>query len=178
MTGNGGEAVAQFLGPLELSGDGWVIGDPTWKDGLYVVLTPEGLEHQRYGEAAPRLTVQWSRFVELNVRAAYRKWQATPGLPSRPGVDMGRDGCCLYGIVRHPYDLWSARYTHHQRRYTGGHVNVLKSLFAQLGRAKALDRLGDPDWLGAAVAQLSGHTSWYGPKAMRLVEATIQSLGT
>jgi hypothetical protein len=91
---------------------------------------------------------------------------------------MGRYGCSLYGIVRHPYDLWCVRYTHHQRRYTGGHVMVLKSLFAQLSKAKALDRLGDPEWVGAAVAQLSGHTSWYNPKVKRSVEATIQSLGT
>ncbi|MFF8594018.1 hypothetical protein ACF061_21735 [Streptomyces sp. NPDC015220] len=170
--------MAQFLGPLELTGDGWVIGDPTRQDGLYVVLTPEGLEHRRHGEAAPRLAVEWSRFVELNVRAAYRKWQAAPGLPSRPGADLGRDGCSLHGIVRHPYDPWRVRYTHHRRRYTGGHVILLKCLFAQLGEVKALHRLGDPEWLGAAVARLSDHTSWYEPKGRRLVEATIQSLGT
>ncbi|CAM5615483.1 hypothetical protein SANTM175S_01808 [Streptomyces antimycoticus] len=64
--------MAQLLGPLELTGDRWVLGDPMRKDGLYVVLTTEGLEHRRHGEAAPQLTVQWSRFVELNVRAAPR----------------------------------------------------------------------------------------------------------
>ncbi|MEV7505852.1 hypothetical protein [Streptomyces sp. NPDC093018] len=169
--------MAQFLGPLELTGDRWVIGDATREGGLYVVLTPEGLEHHRHGQEAPRLTVQWSRFLELNVQAAYRKWQTTPGLPSRPGVDMGRDGCSLHDIVRHPYDLWRVRYTHHQRRYTGGHVSVLKYLFDRLDKANALDRLGDPEWLGAAVAQLSGHTSWYSPAARQLVETTLENLG-
>jgi hypothetical protein len=172
--------MAQLLGPLELTGDGWVIGDPTPKDGLFVLLTPEGLEHRRHGEAAARLTVPWSQFVELGVQAAYLKWQAAPGLgaASRSGADMGRDGCSLYGTLRHPYDLWRVRYTHHRRRYTGGHVIVLKALFDQLTQAKALDRLGDPEWLGAAVARLSVHTSWYSPKGGRLVEATIKSLGT
>ncbi|MEV7323828.1 hypothetical protein [Streptomyces sp. NPDC093970] len=165
--------MAQFLGPLEPAEAGWVIGDPNRKGGMWVLLTPEGLEHRRHGEAAPRLTVAWSRFMELNVQAAYRKWQTTPGLPARPGADMGRDGCSLHGTVRHPYEPWRVRYTHHQRGYKGAQVMTLKFLFTQLTEAKALHRLGDPEWLGAAVARLSGHTSWNGPKARRLVETTV-----
>lgn len=173
--------MAQHLGPLELVGDRWVIGDPTRKDGLSIVLTPEGLEHRRRGEAAPLLAIEWSQFVELRVRAAYRRWQATRGGGfvgfGQPGGDMGRDGCSLYGILRRPSEPWSVRYTHHERRYTGGHVIVLKALFDQLTEVKALDRLGDPEWLGAAVAKLSSYTSWYAPKGNRLVKETIQSLG-
>jgi hypothetical protein len=47
-----------------------------------------------------------------------------------------------------------------QRSYTGGRVGVLKALFGQLIEAKALDRLGDPEWLGPVVTQLSACTSW------------------
>ncbi|MDO0913294.1 hypothetical protein QQM39_21320 [Streptomyces sp. DT2A-34] len=170
------------LGPLELVGDRWVIGDPARKDGLCVELTPEGLEHHRRGETAPQLVLPWSRFVELKVRAAYVRWHATPagGFVGAfaPGADMGRDCCSLYGILRHPYELWKVRYTHHERRYAAGHAIVLKALFDQLTEARALDRLGDPEWLGAAVAKLSPYTSWYAPKGDRLVEATIRSLGT
>lgn len=123
-----------------------MIGDPAWEDGLCVVLTPDGLEQHRRGEAAPQLVVQWSQFVELKVRAAYVRWHATPagGFVGAfaPGADM------------------------------------LKALFDQLTEAKALDRLGDPEWLGAAVAKLSSYTSWYAPKGNRLVEATIRNLGT
>ncbi|WP_328404881.1 hypothetical protein OHS70_36780 [Streptomyces sp. NBC_00390] len=173
--------MAQHLGPLELIGDRWVIGDPTRKEGLSIVFMPEGLEHRRRGEAAPLLTVGWSQFVELKVRAAYRRWHATPagGFVGAfaTGADMGRDGCSLHGILRHPYELWSVRYTHHERRYTAGHVIVLKALFDQITEAKALNRLGDPEWLGAAVAKLSSYTSWYAPKGNRLVKETIQSLG-
>lgn len=172
--------MTQHLGPLEMIGGRWVIGDPTRKEGLSIVLTPEGLEHRRRGEAAPLLAMAWSQFVELKVRAAYQRWHATPvggfvgGFAA--GADMGRDGCSLHGILRHPYELWSVRYTHHQRSYTGGHVIVLKALFDQLTEAKALDRLGDPEWLGAAVAKLSTYTSWYAPKGNRLVKETIRSL--
>ncbi|WP_329390119.1 hypothetical protein OG625_38255 [Streptomyces sp. NBC_01351] len=173
--------MAQHLGPLELIGDRWVIGDPTRRDGLSIVLTPEGLEHRRREEAAPLLAMEWAQFVELQVRAAYRRWHVTRfgGVAGgfAPGADMGRDGCSLQGIVRHPYEPWSVRYTQHERGYTGGHVIVLKALFDQLTEAKALDRLGDPEWLGAAVAKLSSYTSWYAPKGNRLVTETLQSLG-
>ncbi|WP_037681930.1 hypothetical protein [Streptomyces cellulosae] len=172
--------MAQYLGPLELIGERWVIGDPTRKQGLSLVLTPEGLEHHRRGEAAPLLAVEWSRFMELQVRAAHRRWHTTPGLglSAQPGADLGPDGCSLHGLVRHPYDLWSARYTHHERRYTGGHVIVLKALFGRLTEARALNRLGDPEWLGAAVAKLSSHTSWSASKGDLLVKETLKSLGT
>jgi hypothetical protein len=171
--------MAQLLGPLELVGDRWVVGDPTRKAGLCVVLTPEGLEYHRRGETAPQLAIQWSQCVELKVQAAYRSWHTTPGLGVVAG-DMGRDGCSLHGILRHPHELelWKVRYTHHQRHYKAGHVIVLKALFDQLTEAKALGRLGDPEWLGAAVTKLSAYTSWYAPKGNRLVEETIQSLGT
>ncbi|MEU8850163.1 hypothetical protein AB0C70_28960 [Streptomyces sp. NPDC048564] len=69
--------------------------------------------------------------------------------------------------MRHPYDLWRVRYTPHERRYTGGHVIVLKALFDELTEAKALHRLGDPEWLGTAVAKLSSYTSWYAPRGSR-----------
>ncbi|MFC8094407.1 hypothetical protein [Streptomyces sp. NPDC057301] len=174
--------MGQYLGPLEPIGDGWVVGDPTRKEGLSVVLTPEGLEHCRRGETAPLLVVEWTRFLELRVRAAYRRWRTTPfaGFAGAfaPGADMGRDGCSLNGIVRHPYDLWRVRYTHHERRYTGGHVIVLKALFDELTEAKALHRLSDPEWLGTAVAKLSSYTSWYAPRGSRLVAETVRNLGT
>ncbi|MEU5952037.1 hypothetical protein [Streptomyces sp. NPDC047525] len=170
----------QQLGPLELTEGQWVIGDPTRKEGLYVVLTPEGLEQHRRGEASPQESVRWSQFVELGVRAGCKNWHLTRfgGLAGAfaPGADMGRDGCSLQGILRHPYEHWSVRYTHHERSYTGGHVIVLKALFDQLDEAKALERLGDPRWLGAAVAELSPFTSWYAPKGTRLVEETIRGL--
>ncbi|WP_037669870.1 hypothetical protein [Streptomyces griseus] len=173
--------MTQHLGPLELVGEQWVIGDATRADGLCVVLTPEGLEHRRNGETAPLLALEWSQFLELKVRAAYRKWQASPAAgiiaAAEPRADMGRDGCSLHGILRHPYELWSVRYTHHERRYTGGHVIVLKALFAQLTEARQLHRLGDPEWLGSAVAKLSPFSSWFEPKGNRLVKETLQGLG-
>ncbi|MEJ8671533.1 hypothetical protein WKI71_33760 [Streptomyces sp. MS1.AVA.1] len=43
--------------------------------------------------------MEWTRFLEPRVRAAYRRWQTTPfaGFAGAftPGADMGRDGCSL-----------------------------------------------------------------------------------
>ncbi|MFJ8632686.1 hypothetical protein [Streptomyces sp. NPDC093568] len=148
---------------------------------MSILLTPDGLEHHRRGEAAPLLTMEWSQFLELRMRAAYRQWHTTPfaGFAGAfaPGADMGRDGCSLQGIRRHPYDLWSARYTHHQNPYKAGHVIVLKALFDELTEAKALHRLGDPEWLSTTVAKLSTYTSWSAPKGNRFTKETLENVG-
>ncbi|GAA1574708.1 hypothetical protein ACIQV2_32565 [Streptomyces globosus] len=172
--------MAPRLGPLELVGERWVIGDPTREAGLSIVLTPEGLEHRRRGETAPLTAIKWGQFVNLGVRVAYRKWQTSPAagfVAAARNADWGRDGCSLQGNLRHPYERWSVRYTHHERRYAAGHVIVLQALFDQLSDAKELYRLGDPEWLGSAVTELSSYTSWYAPRGNRLVKATIRSLG-
>ncbi|MET9545099.1 hypothetical protein ABZY36_07270 [Streptomyces sp. NPDC006627] len=174
--------MAQYLGPLELRGNQWVIGDPTRGDGLSVVLRPEGLEQRRRREATPLLAIEWPDFTVLWVRAAFRRWQVTAGGgfvgAFQPGVDTGRDGCSVHGILRRSHEQWSVRYTHHERRYTGGHVIALKALFSELTAVKKLDRLGDREWLGTAVAKLSSHSSWSRSKGGLLVKETIQSLGT
>jgi len=54
---------------------------------------------------------------------------------------------------------------------------VLKALFDLLSEEKALERLGDPEWLGAVVARLSSYHSWYAPKGHRLVKEVVRSLG-
>ncbi|MGW2271467.1 hypothetical protein [Streptomyces yangpuensis] len=175
-----GSVMAQHLGPLEPAGGRWVIGDPARKAGLSIVLTPEGLEHRRQGQTTPLATVGWGRFVNLGVSAAHRNWQttATAGFVSAfATADWGRDGCSLQGDLRHPHEAWSARYTHHERRYAAGHVIVLQALFDQISTAGALHRLGDPEWLAAAVTALSSYTSWHGPRGSRLVGTTIRALG-
>ncbi|GAA2986734.1 MULTISPECIES: hypothetical protein [Streptomyces] len=175
--------MVQCLGPLELVGDRWVIGDPKRKDGLCVVLTPEGVEHRGRADPAPRSVVQWSRFVHLGVHATYWKWEATRtggfvGAFGSTPYETGRDGCSLQGLLRHSYEPWSVRYTHHRRHYLGSHVFLLKALVRKLTEARALDRLGDPQWLSAAVAALSPVTAWLPSSGNRLVAETIEGLGT
>lgn len=172
-----------YLGPLELVGDRWVIGDPKRERGLCVVLTAEGVEHHARDVPEPLLFVPWTRFVSAGVTAAYKAWQTTrtAGVLDALGgsrLESGPDGCAVGGYLRHPYEDWSVRYTHHERGYTSAHVFLLKALFRKTSEAKALRRLGDPEWLGAAVDRLAPLPLWWAPKVNRQVSAIIEDLGT
>ncbi|MGW6877402.1 hypothetical protein ACWGHA_34315 [Streptomyces xanthophaeus] len=91
-------------------------------------------------------------------------------------MDGGRDGCSLSG-TRDRYGLWSVRYTHHERIYTSMHMALVVALVARTSEAKALHRLGDPEWLGAAVSRLAPTPRWT-PLPLRRVSEIIELLGT
>lgn len=156
------------LGPLELAGDRWVIGDSRREGNSWLVLAAKGLEHYEYG--ASRAVVPWDRFVELDVRATQWAWMASPGWGLLGSTMLGRSACSVEALVRHPYDMWSARYTHHKRAYTYDRLSLVQELFRKTVEAKAAQRLGDPQWLSEAVAQLAS--------ADRSVDAIIEDLRT
>lgn len=135
-----------FLGPLELVDGRWVIGDPSGGKGSYLVLTAEGMEYYKPGTKGPEVVVPWGRFVNLGVSATTRAWMTTRGLGalSGEGVTMGPDGCAVEAFLRHPYEDWTAFYTHHERTYTNPHVFLVDELFRKTVEAKAAHRLGDP----------------------------------
>ncbi|MFI6699810.1 hypothetical protein ACIBJC_12685 [Streptomyces sp. NPDC050509] len=175
--------MTDHLGPLELVGDRWIIGDPKREGGSCLVLTAEGLERHEFGAPAPDAVVPWSRFVELKIRATFRAWHATRamGVMGALGggpLETGRSGCSVHGLLRHPYEGWSVNYSHHERPYTGPHVLVVKALFQKASEAKALHRLGDPEWLGAAVARLAPLRAGWAPKVNSQVSEIIEDLGT
>ncbi|MGW8885524.1 hypothetical protein [Streptomyces sp. NPDC055749] len=171
----------RHLGPLELVGDRWVIGDPKRKAGSCLVLTAEGIEHHKHGVHNPKAFVPWDRFMSLSLSATFWVWQATrpAGLLGAPvGVDVGRSGCSLSGIVRHPYEDWSVNYSHHERRYTSAHVFLVKAFFRKMSDAKKLHLLGDPEVLSAAVGRLAPLPVRWAATANRQVSAVVEDLGT
>ncbi|MFE5909959.1 hypothetical protein ACFQ6B_12900 [Streptomyces wedmorensis] len=149
------------LGPLELVGDRWVIGDPERAGGMCLVLTAEGMEHRANGTAEPLELLPWSRVMELGIRTTYRAWMATRGgtalvwATQSDAIDMGRYACSVHALVRHPYDDWYALYSHHERRYTGVQIYLVIELFQAVSEAKLTHRLGDAEWLGAVVEQVA-----------------------
>ncbi|MFD3839174.1 hypothetical protein ACFWWC_23380 [Streptomyces sp. NPDC058642] len=175
--------MAEHLGPLELVGDRWIIGDPKRVGGSCFVLTAEGMEHHEAGALGPRAVIPWSKFVELQIRATFRARHATRtmdvlGTLGGGYLETGPSGCSVSGILRHPYELWSANYTHHERPYTGSHVLLVKSLFRKTSEARALHRLGDAEWLGSAVARIVSLPTWWGPGLSRQVSEIVEDLGT
>ncbi|MER6475229.1 hypothetical protein [Streptomyces filamentosus] len=176
-----GETVTQYLGPLERVGDRWVVGDPNRAEGSCLVLAAGGMEHRVRGAAEPRAFVEWNRIGHLELRATMRPWMATRtgGTVLQLGggyMDGGRDGCSVSGLLR-PHEPWSVNYTHHERTYTTMHMALACDLFAKASEAKALYRLGDPEWLGAVIARLAPTPRWT-PFPGRRVNEVIELLGT
>ncbi|MGC5342572.1 hypothetical protein [Streptomyces sp. DT171] len=172
------------LGPLELVGDRWIIGDPKRKNGSCLVLSAEGMEHHEAGTTEPLDFVPWHRFMEVRVKATTRAWLATRTggvLDTFGGYTQigGRSACSVRGLVRHPYEDWSVNYTHHERPYTSSHVFLVGELFHKTSaEAKAAHRLGDPEWLGEAVTRLATLPVRWAPSASRRVTEIIKDLGT
>ncbi|GAA0271265.1 hypothetical protein GCM10010302_06040 [Streptomyces polychromogenes] len=172
----------QYLGPLELVGDRWAIGDPKRNEGSCLVLATEGIEHRLRGEAAPRDVVPWSSLRSLGLRATMKPWMATRtgGVIVAAGgyMDGGPAGCSLSGMCdRDRSTPWSVNYTHHERTYTSMHMALAIGLVAKTSEAKVLHRLGDPEWLSAVVSRLAPTPRWT-PLPVRRVSEVIELLGT
>ncbi|MFC7968936.1 hypothetical protein [Streptomyces cinereoruber] len=91
-------------------------------------------------------------------------------------LDSGPDGCSMSGI-RDRYEPWSVNYTHHERTYTSMHMALVIDLITKLSEAKALHRLGDPEWLSAVVSRLAPTPRWT-PLPARRVSEVIELLST
>ncbi|MGW2900607.1 hypothetical protein ACWDAO_40045 [Streptomyces sp. NPDC001212] len=78
---------------------------------------------------------------------ACRRTMGVPGALADPMPmyrETGRSGYSVTGLLRHPYEPWSANYAHHEHSYTGNHSYVLQALLPKTPDARALHRLGDP----------------------------------
>ncbi|GAA2391706.1 hypothetical protein GCM10010420_14960 [Streptomyces glaucosporus] len=121
--------------------------------------------------------------MELEIRATCKAWHATraAGVFSLLGgghMDVGRSGCSVSGLLRHPYEHWSANCTHHECPYTGNHVYAVKALLQRTSEARALYRLGAPEWLGSAVARPAPLSTWWAVSLNRQMMGIIEDLGT
>ncbi|TQN28337.1 hypothetical protein FHX37_3673 [Haloactinospora alba] len=170
------------LGPLELVGDRWVIGDPYRREGACLVLTADGMEHHKLAASEPLAVIPWSRFVDgPSVWATARAWSATrtagvllDTLATR--TVAGPRACSVLAYLRHPYEDVLITYTHHERRYPFLHISLLDILLRKTTEAKAAHRLGDPAWLGEAVARVAAIRS--GRRPERAVAEIIADLNS
>ncbi|MFJ6565773.1 hypothetical protein ACIQMV_39330 [Streptomyces sp. NPDC091412] len=172
--------MAEHLGPLELVGDRWIIGDPKREGGSWLVLTAEGMTHHEPGSPEPLTVLPWSKFVELQIHTAYNAWHTTRTmgvLGFGRSLPTGPSSCSVRGTLRHPYEHCSMNYTHHKRPYTASHVYAVEALFRRTSEARALHRLGDPEWLGAAVARLAPLSPWRAHSRNHPVREIFEDLG-
>lgn len=173
------------LGPLELVGHRWVIGDPKRMDGSCVVLTVDGMEPHKHGAPVTQEAVPWGRVIDLRLQVAPRARHATRAwglLGSIAGsgwyMDTGPSGCSVSGSLRNPYsERWSVKYTHHERGYPYGQASLVKTLFDKISEAKVLHRLGDREWLYEAVSRVNSVNPNWNPRVNRQIAEIVADLG-
>ncbi|MCP9206925.1 hypothetical protein NMK44_07455 [Streptomyces sp. NEAU-Y11] len=161
-----------FLGPLELAGAHWGIGDATRPDTHWVEFSPDGL-HQREPDSEGRL-IPWSRIMTgIWFTWGKRSWNTNSrGMYTPTGMVAGRDGGWMHMTLRHPYEDYRLRFDQHTRPYQAVDALRLEYLLRQLIDEGKLHLLGDPEWVGQAVAHLAdGKTSWNTRRALRRVAA-------
>ncbi|GGW20956.1 hypothetical protein GCM10018980_59850 [Streptomyces capoamus] len=166
------EANGTQLGPLEPVGGHWAVGDATRPDAHWVEFRPDGL-HQREPDSEGRL-VPWSRIMS-GIRLTWGKhsWNTNDRAMYTPtGMVAGRDGGWMHMTLRHPYEDHQLRFDQHARPYRAVDALRLESLLRQLSDEGKLHLLGDPEWVGRAVACLAGGTnSRLTQRALRRVAA-------
>ncbi|MFJ9046615.1 hypothetical protein [Streptomyces sp. NPDC102347] len=166
------EAHGTHLGPLELVGGRWAVGDATRPDTHWVEIRPGGL-HQHEPDSEGRL-VPWSRIM-TGVWLTWGKHSGSTnsrGMYTFKGLVAERDGGWLHMTLRHPYENHQLRFDQHTRPYRAVDVLRLESLLRQLVDEGKLHLLGDPEWVGRAVACLTGgRNSWLTQRALRRAAA-------
>ncbi|MGQ4486483.1 hypothetical protein LRE75_36780 [Streptomyces sp. 372A] len=144
------------LGPLELADGRWGIGDAARTGGHGVELRPDGFhQHEPDGEGQ---LVPWAR-VMTGIRLTWGKRPqdtASRGKYTLKGMVADRDGGWLHMTLRDPYEDHQLRFDQHTRPYRAVDVLRLEALLRRLTDEGRPHLLGDPEWVGRAVAALAG----------------------
>ncbi|MFI8201691.1 hypothetical protein [Streptomyces sp. NPDC085937] len=111
------EAGRTQLGPLELVGGRWTIGEATRPDTHWVEIRQDGL-HQHEPESEGRL-VPWPRIMAgIWLTWGKHSWTTNSrGTYTFKGMVAGRDGGWLHMTLRHPYEDHQLRFDQHARPY-------------------------------------------------------------
>jgi hypothetical protein len=161
-----------FLGPLELRDGQWAVGDATRAGTQWVELRPDGL-HQREPDSEGRL-IPWSRIMTgIWITWGKQAWYPNSrGAYTVKGTVAGRGGGWLHMTLRHPYEDCRLRFDRHARPYRAVDALRLEYLLRHLIDEGKPHLLGDPEWVGHAVAHLAGGKNrWVTSRALRRAAA-------
>ncbi|MFE2478762.1 hypothetical protein [Streptomyces sp. NPDC059389] len=146
------------LGPLELVGGIWVVGDSRRPGGTWLEFRAEGLYRQSAGGGE---LIPWPRImlgVGVYIGRGYpRTGQYTLAgmLGNLPGPFRGRGGGHLDMTLRDPYEDRKLTFDRHARAYRLLDTFLLEELLSHVVAADEAHRLGDPDLLGQVVDRLT-----------------------
>ncbi|MGC4947433.1 hypothetical protein ACLQ2N_14720 [Streptomyces sp. DT224] len=144
------------LGPLELADGRWGIGDSARPSGHWVELRPDGF--QQHEPDVEGQLVPWAR-VMTGIRITWGKHArntSSRGKYTLKGLVADRDGAWLHMTLRDPYEDHQLRFDQHARPYRAVDALRLEALLRRLTDEGRLGLLGDPEWVGRAVASLAG----------------------
>ncbi|MFJ8547055.1 hypothetical protein ACIRFH_34820 [Streptomyces sp. NPDC093586] len=161
-----------FLGPLELVGGHWGVGDATRPGTHWVEFRSDGL-HQREPDSGGRL-IPWSRIMTgIWFTWGEHSWNTNSrGMHTPKGTVAGRGGGWMHMTLRHPYEDHRLRFDQHARSYRAVDALRLEYLLRRLIDEGKPHLLGDPEWVGRAVAYLAdGKNRWITYRALRRVAA-------
>ncbi|MFD8376233.1 hypothetical protein ACFV2Z_36710 [Streptomyces sp. NPDC059688] len=160
------------LGPLELTDGHWGVGDATRPGTHWVEFRPDGL-HQHEPDSEGR-SVPWSRIMTgIGITWGKHSWNTSSrGIYTLRGAVASRDGGWMHMTLRHPYENDLLRFDQHVRPYRALDALRLEYLLRQLIDEGKPHLLGDPEWVGRAVAHLAGGKErWATYRALRRVAA-------
>ncbi|GHF96907.1 hypothetical protein [Streptomyces thermodiastaticus] len=166
------------LGPLAPAGGRWGIGDAERPGRHWVEFRPDGL--CRHQPDAEEQLIPWSR-VMTGIWITWGRFPWNTGSRGKytlRGKVAGRAAGWLHMTLRHPYEDAALRFDRHEAKYRAVDAVRLEELLRQLVETDRLRLLGDPDWVGRAVAHLSGGGPARTPGALRrAVTEAIEAAG-
>ncbi|MEU9519348.1 hypothetical protein [Streptomyces sp. NPDC048224] len=156
------------LGPLQLAGGRWGVGDGSRPGTHWVEFRPDGLrQHEPDSEGR---SVPWSRIM-TGVWLTWGKHArntGSRGMYTLKGTVAGRSGGWMHLTLRHPYEDRQLRFDRHERPYRAVDALRLETLMRRLVEEGKPHLLGDPEWVGRAVAHLAGgKNSWITDRSLR-----------
>ncbi|MFC5666594.1 hypothetical protein ACFP3U_26945 [Kitasatospora misakiensis] len=143
-----------MLGPLVRVDGRWLVGDH--RDRTHLEFTPEGIVPHADGQ--PGEVVGWGRFMDLGLAVTPHRWtgsRRTALVSLGQMAPLGLTGPHLRATVRHPYEYWTGRFSHHRgQRYDPRELIAAGVLLAVTVDAGEAALLGDLGWLDDAVPRI------------------------
>lgn len=149
------------LGPLELIAGEWIVGDPAGRQSKYLKLQGQGISCWVGGMETE--VIPWSRFINLALSVQSSRLGNSKALAKVTDIALALTGSSRHGggeaylaaTLRHPYEDWSAHFTHAARKYDRREVRLAEEFFKQVVESGRAARLGDPQWVAAMVEKIA-----------------------
>lgn len=149
------------LGPLELVAGEWIVGDPSGRQSRYLKLQGQGISCWVGGTETE--VIPWSRFMNLHLSVQPSRLGNSKVLAKVTDIALALTGILRIGggeaylaaTLRHPYEDWSADFTHAARKYDRREIHLAEEFFKQVVESGRATRLGDPQWVTEMVEKIA-----------------------